>query len=365
MNLQKFEQLRNKFEGLSFESNFTTINRILYYFSYLGNIFLILFSYFFLKTVTDAIPNLFPGQGLFFSVFVVLFMTGYELFKRFAIEQLFQNWFLKKKASAGLVGGALVCLFLTAGSFYLSIKGSHRLIDDTKTLTVQNDSLMNAKLSELQTKYDSDNSATQRQIDNTTSLINKTIDASSQQSRPLTKTEQNNITKWEQQVAQFKLEKVQIDSTYQANKLAIEQGDYTSDVDEAAGEENSFAFYILTIFLEILIIVGVGFNGYYNVESYGEMKSLMRTEKYVKLQNNLALLKIYFHNGTRRDGDPCPSNSKFTSLVKLQGLDVRTQDITNFLNLLNELQIIQLKNKKNKIFAVSYEKALELLQDQK
>lgn len=365
MNLQRFEQLRNRFEGLSFETNFTTINKILYYFSYLGNIFLILFSYFFLKTVTNAIPNLFPGQDLFFSIFIVLFMTGYELFKRFAIEQLFQNWFLRKKATATLMAGGLVCIALTAGSFYLSIKGSHRLIDDTKTLTVQNDSLMTAKLGELQTRYDADLQATQKQIDNTTALINKTVDAGTLQARPLTKAEQNNVAKWEQQVDKLKLEKSQLDSTFQANKLSIEQGDYTSDVDETAGEENSFAFFLLTIFLELLIIAGVGFNGYFNVESYGEMKSLMRTEKYVKLQNNLALLKVYFHNGTKRDGDPCPSNSKFASLVKLQGLDVRTQDVANFLNLLMELQIIQQKNKKNKIFAVTYEKALELLQDEK
>lgn len=365
MNLQKFEQLRNRFEGLSFETNFTTINKILYYFSYLGNIFLILFSYFFLKTVTNAIPNLFSGQDLFFSMFIVLFMTGYELFKRFAIEQLFQNWFLKKKATTSLIAGGLVCIALTAGSFYLSIKGSHRLIDDTKTLTMQNDSLMTAKLVELQTKYDADLGATQKQIDNTTTLINKTVDAGTLQARPLTKAEQNNVAKWEQQVDKLKVEKAQIDSTYQANKLSIEQGDYVSNVDEAAGEENSIAFFLLTIFLELLIIAGVGFNGYFNVESYGEMKSLMRTEKYVKLQNNLALLKVYFHNGTKRDGDPCPSNSKFASLVKLQGLDVRAQDVANFLNLLMELQIIQQKNKKNKIFAVTYEKALELLQDEK
>ena len=88
MKIDKFYKLKNELETFSFENNFSSLSKTLYYFSFLGNIFLILFSYFFIKNVTDSIPSLFTGQGLFFSVFIVLFMTGYELFKHFAFEQL-------------------------------------------------------------------------------------------------------------------------------------------------------------------------------------------------------------------------------------------------------------------------------------
>lgn len=365
MNLKQFDQLRKRFESLSFETNFTTINKIIYYFSYLGNISIILFSYFFLKTVTDAVPNLFTGQDFFFSVFVVLFMTGYELFKRFAIEQVFQNWFLKKKLTSLLIAGGALCVILTIGSFYLSIKGSHRLIDDTETLSTQNDSLTNIKLNELQLRYNNDIKSVESQIKNTQQLINKIVDAGTQQNRILTKSEQTKIDKWDEQILKLNNDKRIVDSLYSINKEQIQKGKYTKQIDEKAGKENSFTFFMLTIFLELLVIAGVGFNAFYNVETYGEMKSLLRTEKYVKLQNNLTMLKIYYHNGTKKDGDPCPSNTKFTSLVKLQSLDVKQQDIQNFVNLLNELQIIQIKSKKHKVFAITYEKALDLLQEQK
>jgi len=365
MNLQKYEKLRDKFEGLSFESNFSTINKTLYYFSYLGNVFLILFSYFFLKTVTDTIPTLFTGQAVSFSIFIVLFMTGYELFKRFAIEQLFQNWFLNKKATITFLAGTLVCMALTVGSFYLSVKGSHRLIDGTKTQVAVNDTLINTKVTQLQTRYDISTSTAQKQFDNITSLINKLVDASSTQSRTLTKAEQKNISKWELQLTTIKLEKAKLDSTFKSDKNIIVTGTNTAASDVTENKENNLAFLLLTFFLEILIIAGVGFNGYYGVSSYDQMKTLMRTEKYQKLTNNLVMLRVFYHNGSKSDGDICPPTNKFTSVAKSQIPNLRGLDVVNFLNILSELQITQSKNKKSKVFAVSYDKALALLQDEK
>jgi len=365
MNLQRFETLREKFEELSFESNFLTINRILYYFSYLGNIFLILFSYFFLKTVTDSIPTMFPGQDVFFAIFIVLFMTGYELFKRFSIEQLFQSWFLTKKISTGLVLGAIVCSTLVAGSFYLSVKGAHRLIDNTKTITLVADSATAVQTKDLKSRYDKDVGLLDRQITDKVSLVNKTVQAAADQARPLKKAEQSNVDKWEQIVASLKQERIALDSTYTAAKQQLQNQTQVSELDKNEGEENSLAFKLLVFFLEALIIAGVGFNGFFNVSSFSEMKNLMRTDKYRKLTTNLNLLKVYYHNGTRREGDPCPPNTRFHSLVKLQGLDVRLQDIASFLDLLSELQIIQTKNKKSKSFVCSYQKAVDLISTHK
>jgi hypothetical protein len=71
MNLDKFFKLKNNLETFNFENNFNSLSKTLYYFSFLGNIFLILFSYFFIKNVTNSIPTLFTGQGVFFSIFII------------------------------------------------------------------------------------------------------------------------------------------------------------------------------------------------------------------------------------------------------------------------------------------------------
>ena len=79
MNLDKFFKLKNNLETFNFENNFNSLSKTLYYFSFLGNIFLVLFSYFFIKNVTNSIPTLFTGQGVFFSIFNFIFTLLYNM----------------------------------------------------------------------------------------------------------------------------------------------------------------------------------------------------------------------------------------------------------------------------------------------
>ena len=115
MKLDKFFKLKNNLETFNFENNFNSLSKTLYYFSFLGNIFLVLFSYFFIKNVTNSIPTLFTGQGVFFSIFIILFMVGYELFKRFAFEQLTSTILRLRKFTLNILLGTLVSLVLVAG----------------------------------------------------------------------------------------------------------------------------------------------------------------------------------------------------------------------------------------------------------
>jgi len=146
MKLDKFFQLKNELETFNFEKNFNPLSRTLYYFSFLGNIFLILFSYFFIKDVTNTIPVLFTGQGVFFSIFIILFMTGYELFKRFAFEQLTSTILRVKKVTINIILGTLVTLSLVIGSFYLGLNGAHRLIDSSETIEIATDQTISTKV---------------------------------------------------------------------------------------------------------------------------------------------------------------------------------------------------------------------------
>ncbi len=129
MKLSKFNELKDKLETFAFESNFKLLDVILYYFSFLGNIFSIIFSYFFIQSATFAIPIFFPGQEILVSIFVVTFMAGYELLKRFSFKQLVIQMIKVKKATVSLIIGAVFVISLITGSFYLSVNGAHRLID--------------------------------------------------------------------------------------------------------------------------------------------------------------------------------------------------------------------------------------------
>jgi hypothetical protein len=335
MKLDKYFKLKNDLETFSFERNFNSLSNTLYYFSFLGNIFLILFSYFFIKNVTNSIPHLFPGQDLFFSIFIILFMTGYELFKRFAFEQLTLSIFRNKLITFNNVIGFLVCGSLVAGSFYLSLNGAHRLIDTSETISVKADSTLSNKTDSIAKYYDKEiqfyrNQPGTRKADRLyrDSIVNV-----------LSIQKEQKINELESKVTK----KTEI----QSNTL----------------KENNTAFALMVVFLELIILIGVAFSSYYTWTSYDEMKELLTTPKFRQLEINLRLLKLYYQNGRKKEQDSALPKTKLIALASTSKIPCNQTDINNFIVLCSELEIIT-GNRRKKTYNMSYEKAKGLLENQ-
>ena len=333
MKLEKFEKLKVRLEILRLEKNFFTLDRVLYYFSFLGNIFLIYFGYFFIKSITDTLPNLFPYQNTFLAIFIALFLTGYELTKRFVVEQ-FTIFALKSKSfTAGLFFGLVVSLILIAGSFYLSINGAHRLVDNTETIVSKIDETASIKLDSVSKYYD-------KEI-----LYYRTQPAKTRQDR---KYRDSIVT--ELQISKDK-KLAEIETKIQdGSKLNIDKN-----------KENDTAFIFMTFFLEFIIVLGVGFNSFYTVGSYNETKTLLATPKYKQIQLNLQLLKLYYQAGKKNSGDPVLSTSKFQSIVKNQKIGCTQSEVKNFIVLCFELGITKEIRSRKKEYQVSYEDAKALI----
>ncbi len=336
MKLDKYYKLRSKLETYKFEKNYDTLNKVLYYFSFLGNIFLIYFGYFFVKSVTNSIPQLFPYQDTFFTIFVALFLTGYELTKRFTLEQLFTSVMQARKITASLVGGMVVGLLLVAGSFYLSIKGAHRLVDNTGTVKTAFDSTVAQRSDSIAKYYDKE------------------------------------IAYYRSQPANNRKDRLYRDSVVtslvsikEAKLQAVESKVQTKAADElSTTKENDTAFLFITIFLELIILLGVGFHAYYVVGSYNETTKLLQTPKFRQLDLNLKLLKLYYQNGKKVVGDETLSFNKFKSLVEAQKIVCAQKDLKTFVILCQELDLVRAYKGKKKEIAVSYEQAKELIENQ-
>ena len=348
MRLDKYFKLKNDLETFSFEKNFNSLSKTLYYFSFLGNIFLILFSYFFIKDVTNSIPTLFPGQGLFFSIFVILFMTGYELFKRFSFEQLTSTILRVKKLTVNIFLGIVVSLVLVAGSFYLSLNGAHRLIDTSATVESKLDTLQNTATDSISTIYQSRIVLKEQQI--------KAINDNSE-TGVLTKRQQNTIKALEADVKQLETDRDNRIKEYEAKtgkKL---------DKQEDKIQENSFAFAVMVFFLELIILIGVAFNAYYIWTSYDEMKQLLSTPKFKALETNLRLLKLYYQNGRKKEQDLVIPKSKMLALVSSAKMPCNQKEVNDFIALCSELEITS-GTRRRKVYNMSYEKAKGLLETQ-
>jgi hypothetical protein len=335
MKLDKFFKLKNDLETFNFERNFNSLSKTLYYFSFLGNIFLILFSYFFIKNVTNSIPHLFSGQDLFFSIFIILFMTGYELFKRFSFEQLALSILRNRLITFNNVIGFLVCGTLVAGSFYLSLNGAHRLIDTSETISVKADSTLSNKTDSIAKYYDKEiqfyrNQPSARKSDRIyrDSIVNV-----------LSVQKEQKINELESKVTK------------------------KTEVQSSALKENNTAFALMVVFLELIILIGVAFSSYYTWTSYDEMKSLLTTPKFRQLEINLRLLKLYYQNGRKKEQDSVLPKTKLIALVSTSKIPCNQTDINNFIVLCSELEIIT-GNRRKKTYNMSYEKAKGLLENQ-
>ena len=335
MNLDKFFKLKNNLETFNFENNFNSLSKTLYYFSFLGNIFLVLFSYFFIKNVTNSIPTLFTGQGVFFSIFIILFMVGYELFKRFAFEQLTSTILRLRKFTFNILLGTLVSLVLVAGSFYLSLNGAHRLIDTSSTLQILTDSTISNKSDSVAKYYDKEINFYRNQ---------KSITREDRRYR-------DSIVAVLQSQKDIKLQEIE-------NKITSKTSTEVNTL-----KENGIAFAVMVFFLELIILIGVAFDAYYTWTSYDEMKTIMNTPKYKQLELNIRLLKLLYQNGRKKEQDPTISRSKMISLVGASKIPANQREINDFLALCSELEITTGQRRK-KVYNMSYEKAKGLIENQ-
>ncbi len=335
MKLDKFFKLKNNLETFNFENNFNSLSKTLYYFSFLGNIFLVLFSYFFIKNVTNSIPTLFTGQGVFFSIFIILFMVGYELFKRFAFEQLTSTILRLRKFTLNILLGTLVSLVLVAGSFYLSLNGAHRLIDTSSSLQTLTDSTISNKSDSVARYYDKEINFYRNQ---------KSTTREDRRYR-------DSIVAVLQSQKDTKLQSIE-------NKITSKTSTEVNTL-----KENGIAFAVMVFFLELIILIGVAFDAYYTWTSYDEMKTIMNTPKYKQLELNIRLLKLFYQNGRKKEQDPTISRSKMISLVGASKIPANQREINDFLALCSELEITTGQRRK-KVYNMSYEKAKGLIENQ-
>ncbi len=336
MKIDKYNQLKLRLQTFKFEKSYSALNTVLYYFSFLGNIFLIYFGYFFVKSVTDSIPNLFPYQDLFFMIFVALFLTGYELTKRFALDRLFVAVLEDGKVTLGNIIGGLICAGLVAGSFYLSIKGAHRLVDNTQTITVVTDSVTSKRLDSVAKYYDKEIAYYRAQPAKTRQdrIYRDSIVSS------LTAAKETKLAETESKTQN------KAQSTLETNK------------------ENSTAFLFITVFLELLILLGVGFNAFYTIGTFEETGKLLQTPRFRQLELNLKLLKLYYQNGKKKVGDPVLSYNKFKALIDAQRISCTHKEAKNFIVICQELEIIKAERDKKYSIAITYEQSKQLLENQ-
>ena len=360
MKLEQFEKMKVRLEVFKLEKNFFALNKTLYYFSFLGNAFLIYFGYFFIKSTVDGVPDLFPYQDEFLTVFVALFLTGYELTKRFVIEQSITSTIQKKGVNPSILGGLAVSLALIAGSFYLSLNGAHRLIDTSDKIEQVVEDKTGEKVAKFEQEHDDRVASYKKQIEGYQQRIDRVMTTA--EGRSLYRSERETIKGWEESVEKLRQEIKAEDARLEEQVAKAEtKTDTGAEREKERVAENDTAFVFMTFFLEFIVILGVGFNAYYVLGSYNETKQLLETPKYRQIGLNSKLLKLYYQNGKKEVGDQALSLNKLANLVTAQKIQCKQLEIRAFINICLELGITKESDNKRKVFQIPYDEAKKLI----
>ena len=124
----------------------------------------------------------------------------------------------------------------------------------------------------------------------------------------------------------------------------------TSETELVKNKENDLAFVFMTFFLEFIILIGVGFHGYFTIGSYVEMKKLVITKS--QIETRYKLLNIIYNN--RKVKDTIPLEKDINVLIKLNKVNITPEEVEEFYDFLEATNIV-LDNKIN----LTYNKAVK------
>ena len=111
-----------------------------------------------------------------------------------------------------------------------------------------------------------------------------------------------------------------IDSSLQI-KLGAKQ-----DTQLSKNKENDIAFVFMTFFLEFIILIGVGFHGYFIIGSYMEMKYLLHDKPQIEVRYKL--LDFIYNN--RKKGSTIPHKNQILSLIKINNISISEEQVDEF-----------------------------------
>lgn len=382
MKFEDFKKLKVKIGEKNFFNNYKGLSKISVLISYLGNLFSILFAYFYIFEIlkstvvspTPFIENVMVGVSI-----VVLVML--ELIKRFIFDKFSQSAIKEKfrfKEKESIILG-IICVLLVSASFYLSNNGAekyasrdHEIKNDVEVqVNFFSDSLnkkYEAKIGELESQNKTmfeTNQTYETRISTLSAQFNDGTISSGDMRRikneiaSVRKDRETNtslIEKNESKIKEIKSERDGEVAKFESKKSK----NADKKIEDTSG--NPMLFLVFSTTIEFLILFGIWFINYYEIRSVEEYERLINKDPKFKNYNNWTeYLNIIYKNDTRI-GDLLPFKVEQIKLIKANNLDLSPKDLDEILRIFTHLGVLRSKGNK-KAIAISKEEAIEKIKE--
>jgi hypothetical protein len=369
MNIEKYKKLREEIRNQSFEKKYTTVDWILYYASFFGNIASIFFAFFLwfpslLKTITLHVADNALTYGVAVGVTIIL-LSVVEFLKR-GILGIFSSEFIE--ANAKFSNKSVVALFffsiaILGLSFYFSINGAMEFSKTSGKINVGIEANTKILVDSLTKINEKDK---QPIIEELASLraSNKDLrlkrDDTPLNERRVRKEYNDLIDENEKLIERNSIKLSETDLSLKKKLDGIKAEDaINKSKNEQSDKGNIMLFLIVSTFIEIMIVIGVYFRELYIHKAFYE--SELKLEPIVRKREKYeTLLRLVYKNGEVRQDDTILSLKKLTEIVKNKGVQFTPKHISDFYLELTHLGAFKVVS--NKRYAmVSYNEAKKLL----
>jgi len=249
-----------------------------------------------------------------------------------------------------MVGFIFGVLLLAGGSAYLSLSGAKKFVNNEQIFKVQTENVITTSIDSLTKVYEdkkrpyvTDN----EQLRTITNSLRQKLAETGVNYVTVRKQYQENIDKNDVNIKSNQVEITRLDNELNT-KIAQFQNTQENKLSESltTNKSNTLAFIIISLFIEIIILLGIYYDKYYDfkiVEEYE--KTIIETPGFKKwFKYNYLLGLIY--GRTKEVGESIPSSNSILEMAEVGGNKLDKATLDKFIKVLYFLEIVKLDGNK-------------------
>lgn len=348
MKLADYKKLEQKINGQDFNQGYKTINIVMTVLSYFGHIASIFLAYFMLSKILAGSMTDNP-IAVFIASLIIL--TGLELLKRDIFDKFSIQHLKTKSFGKDVMPLFLLSIFIIGISFYSSISGAKEFSSKAKELETDKKEILTHYKDSVTLVYNDKVKILEDEI----KVIKNKVDIKDKEQteieaiQPLNRQQKTRIKdlKDEKSILRLDISKIEGDvintKTELTTVIKAKEDELSAETDEKKEDngKNSFMFVIISTLIELVILAGVYFSEYYKFRSYREFRSkIERDPNYQKWMMYDSILSVIYGDDAKVN-DKLSSNKNLIEMCKLNDVLVLPKDITDFLKLAINLNIIK------------------------
>lgn len=334
---EDYLKLKEQTVERSYSERFEKVRFSLYWFSWIGNIFSIFLAYFFVKGLFETSFSEI-GTNLFILGGIVVFLTLFEFLKRY-IFGLFSLEYLKEKHTIfrkNMITFLLSVSLIIGASFYLSLNGAKKFVDNTKLFETAVETKISTNVDSINYYYNN-NLITPLQNENI--ILNNRIDSLSKlnNKQSIINSALKNIDKNKDKINKYESErdlKISDIKNIESTKLVNSNEENNS---------NMIAFIILSTLIEIIIMIGVYYDVFFNYKKLKEYEDeVISTPGFKKWYKYNFILELLYE-GDVNVGDKLVAVTEILELCNSSNLQITKSELDKMFKVLYHLKIVKLE----------------------